>query len=192
MATQPDSPTQTASIKTVAIATGVAAVIAGIIAVIVVLPAEYGIDPLGTGAALGITGLADANDSALENSDEAYRRQSIEFVLEPFQSIEYKYHLKQGESMSYAWKATGEIEYDMHAEPFDMESEADVPTYDKGTTASAQGSYQAEFTGIHGWFWENQTFEEVILTIEAAGFFTATTLFRDGGAFEQEVPARLE
>jgi hypothetical protein len=192
MATPPDSPAQTVSMKTVAIATGVAAVIAGVVAIAIVLPAEYGIDPLGTGAALGLAGLADANDSALENSDEAYRHQSIEFVLEPFQSIEYKYHLKEGERMSYAWKATSEIEYDMHAEPHDMVSEADVPTYDKGTAASAQGTYHAEFTGIHGWFWENQSFEEVVLTVDAAGFFTATTLFRDGGAFEQEVPARLE
>src|SRR6185503_18083296 len=40
------------------IATALAAIVAAIILVVAVLPAEYGIDPLGTGKALGLTALS--------------------------------------------------------------------------------------------------------------------------------------
>jgi hypothetical protein len=49
------------SLKKLVTATLVALVVAGAILVAFVLPAEYGIDPLGTGRALGLTELANAN-----------------------------------------------------------------------------------------------------------------------------------
>ena len=48
------------SVRSLVIATAVALVAAGAILVAFVLPAEYGIDPLGTGRALGLTDLAKA------------------------------------------------------------------------------------------------------------------------------------
>ena len=53
---QPNTP----SARSLAIATAVAFVVAGAILVAFVLPAEYGIDPLGTGRAVGLTDLAKA------------------------------------------------------------------------------------------------------------------------------------
>jgi len=47
--------------KRIAAATAIALVVAGILLVTVVLPAEYGIDPLGTGKALRLTDLAAAS-----------------------------------------------------------------------------------------------------------------------------------
>lgn len=49
------------SLKTLVTATLVALAVAGVILVTVVLPAEYNIDPLGTGRALGLTELANAS-----------------------------------------------------------------------------------------------------------------------------------
>ncbi len=48
----PDRPTPSA--HTLAMATAVALLVAGLVLVTIVLPAEYGIDPLGTGRALGL------------------------------------------------------------------------------------------------------------------------------------------
>ena len=53
---QPNTP----SARSLAMATAVALVVAGAILVAFVLPAEYGIDPLGTGRAVGLTDLAKA------------------------------------------------------------------------------------------------------------------------------------
>jgi hypothetical protein len=52
------------SLRSLAIATAVALLCAGVILVAFVLPAEYGIDPLGTGRALGLTDLANATGEA--------------------------------------------------------------------------------------------------------------------------------
>ncbi len=49
-----------ASAAKIAMATVVALIVGGVILVTAVLPAEYGIDPLGTGKALGLTDLANA------------------------------------------------------------------------------------------------------------------------------------
>jgi len=51
------------SLKILAVATGIALVIAAAILVTIVLPAEYGIDALGTGRALGLMDLANAAES---------------------------------------------------------------------------------------------------------------------------------
>ena len=53
--------------KRIAKATGVALVVAGALLVTTVLPAEYGIDPLGTGKALHLTDLAKADARTPEN-----------------------------------------------------------------------------------------------------------------------------
>jgi len=52
------------SMKKIAVATAIAFVVAVVILVVAVLPAEYGIDPLGTGKALGLTELAKASGSS--------------------------------------------------------------------------------------------------------------------------------
>ena len=43
----------------IALAAGAALLVAGVILVIAVLPAEYGVDPLGIGASLGLTAMGD-------------------------------------------------------------------------------------------------------------------------------------
>jgi len=63
MIEQKDSPQAMApSMAKIAVATLIAAVAAAMILVVAVLPAEYGIDPLGTGKALGLTDLSKATE----------------------------------------------------------------------------------------------------------------------------------
>jgi len=56
--------------KRIAIATVVALLVAGVLLLTAVLPAEYGIDPLRTGSLLGLTELANANAKTLDKSAE--------------------------------------------------------------------------------------------------------------------------
>lgn len=166
---------------------GIAAAVltAGAVLVVAVLPAEFGIDPLGVGRAFGLQELPDASEGPLKAQAMAHRADTVEFVLGPFQSLEYKYRFAEGSSMIYSWQATGTLAYDMHADPDNMEGEEFVESFDKGTATSSMGTYHAPFGGIHGWFWENRTFEEVVLRLHSAGFYEGTILFRDGGVFEQ-------
>ena len=190
--TEPRQPPTPPSRPQILLGTAVAAVIAASLLVAVVLPAEFGIDPLGIGRALGLQELADASEGPLEAQTMVHRSDTVEFVLEPFQSLEYKYQLAAGSSMVYSWLATGALVYDMHADPDELEGEEFVESFDKGAATSSMGTYHAPFTGIHGWFWENRTFEEVVLRLHSAGFYEGTILFRDGGVFEQSLAPVLD
>jgi len=59
---QPTPPGDVPSLKTLLTATLVALLVAAAILVVVVLPAEYGLDPLGTGRRLGLTDIANASE----------------------------------------------------------------------------------------------------------------------------------
>tara|TARA_R110001592_G_scaffold123628_4_gene331728 strand:+ start:75 stop:620 length:546 start_codon:yes stop_codon:yes gene_type:complete len=169
----------------------IAAVLAAIVLLVAVLPAEFGIDPLGTGRALGLLDLADVSDSPYEKIEQVHKVDRTEFILEPFQSVEYKYQLSEDSTMIFSWVATGELEFDMHADPDGMEGEEGVESFDKGSALSGAGIYHAPFTGIHGWFWENRSFEQVHVQLDSAGFYDSSIVFRDGGSFDRELNAAI-
>jgi hypothetical protein len=168
-----------ASPRTIAVASLVALTVAALVLVVAVLPAEYGLDPLGTGRALGLLELADATPGAIVPQPDDYKLDAIEFVLGPFESLEYKYRLEEGGSLLYVWQATGELVYDFHAEPDDA-PDGYAQSFDQQRARERRGTYTAPFPGIHGWFWENRGTDDVTLTLTTAGFYTAAHEFRDG------------
>lgn len=176
-----------ASMRHILIASVIAAALAAIVLLVAVLPAQFGIDPLGTGRALGLLDLADASDSHYEKTQQTHKVDRTEFILEPFQSVEYKYKLSEDSTMIFSWVATGELVFDMHADPEGMEGEEDVESFDKGSAQSGAGVYRAPFTGIHGWFWENRSFDSVLVQLDSAGYYDSAIVFRDGGSFEREL-----
>lgn len=179
------------SSRRIAVACTAAAAIATSVFLVAVLPAEFGIDPLGTGRALGLLDLADASAGPYEKVEQVHKSDRTEFILEPFQSVEYKYQLSEGSTMIFSWVATGELVFDMHADPEGMEGEEGVESFDKGTAVSGSGVYQANFTGIHGWFWENRSFDEVHVQLESAGYYDSSIVFRDGGSFDRTLSPAL-
>lgn len=168
---------------------GAALASALIIFLTVVLPAEFGRDPLGTGRLLGLSGMADTTADSLNPQYEAHKAETIELILEPFQSLEYKYLMDTGNTLVFSWQADGELYFDMHAEDTTVEDYDE--SYAQGDAASDQGSYQAAFNGMHGWFWENRTFQTVTLTLSTAGFYVMATEFRGGGSTDRRPPPVL-
>lgn len=182
----------------IAIAAGAALLVAGLILVTIVLPAEYGADPLGTGARLGLLelGVVGQQVDALEQTksttaatqaativgqDRPFTRDTREFVLGPREGMEYKYRLEKGEALLYSWKATAPVNYELHAEP-DGAPRGYAQSYEKrDAVPQASGTLTAPFSGIHGWFWENTTDEPVTVTLQSAGYYTLAHEFRAGG-----------
>lgn len=181
----------------IALNAGVALLAAGLLLVIAVLPAEYGVDPLGTGRRLGLTALNDVG-KALETfeaerapagaativapQDRVYQDETVSFALAPAEFVEYKYRLDKGESLLYSWKATGPVNYELHAEP-DGAPRGYAETFDKEDgRATAAGTLTAPFSGIHGWYWQNASTQPVTVTLSAAGFYRMSHTFdMDGG-----------
>ena len=181
-----------------AVATGAALLVAGLLLVAVVLPAEYALDPLGTGAKLGLLdlGLTGKRVDALEADaakgtsagsgvllapqDGAFQQESITFELKPREGIEYKYRLEKGENLLYTWTASAPMNTEFHAEP-DGGPRGYAQTYEKkdGMTR-ASGTLTAPFSGIHGWYWENTTSQPQTVTLATAGYYNLSHEFRTG------------
>ena len=191
--------TQTVEVRErIAVAAGAAILVAGVILVTIVLPAEYGVDPVGTGARLGLLELgvtgqqvaalnAAASTTAagqaaiIAGQERPFTRETVSFTLAPREGIEYKYRLEKGEALLYSWKATAPVNYELHAEP-DGGPRGYAQSYEKrDATQQASGTLTAPFSGIHGWFWENTTDQPATVTLESAGFYNLAHEFRGGG-----------
>jgi hypothetical protein len=173
-------------------ATLIALVLAAIVLVTAVLPAEYGIDPLGTGRALGLNDLFAAGSGEEVAAGPAtvtpglagpvfprpyeWRLDSREFTVSPGTGMEFKYELDRGATMLYSWKANGFVDYDFHTEPEGKPSSAS-DSFDKGTSSQRRGGYTAPYDGIHGWYWENKTNKPVTVVLQTAGFYDEATIF---------------
>jgi hypothetical protein len=181
----------------IALAAGVALLVAGLLLVAVVLPAEYAADPLGTGARLGLLDLgtigkqvdaltaaagtrgADQTTTVVAQEGQ-FTHETVEFKLAAQEGMEYKYRLDKGEALLYQWTSTGSVNYELHAEP-DGAPRGYAESYEKVQGVDhASGTLTAPFAGIHGWFWQNATDQPVTVTLKSAGFYNIAHEFRDG------------
>jgi hypothetical protein len=109
-----------------------------------------------------------------------------EYELLPYDSIEMKYRLNQGQPMIFAWRAAVPVHYDMHSVPDEGGNPA-TESFAITDAASQTAVYVAPFTGIHGWFWQNQTLEPVTVSIAATGGFTGAVIFDQAGEHPREL-----
>jgi hypothetical protein len=178
-----------------AVAAGAALLVAGILLVTVVLPAEYAVDPLGTGAKLGLLDLgvvgqqvealeqgkttaAGAGAPIIAPQDAPFHQETVTFKLGPAEGIEYKYRLEKGKALLYSWTSSQPMNYELHAEP-DGAPRGYAQSYEKKDNQSgASGTLTAPFAGIHGWYWANTTAEDATVTLTTAGFYNLSHEFR--------------
>ena len=197
--------------KAIAKATGIALIVAVVILFTAVLPAEYGIDPLKTGAALHLTDLAKASQSKAEARSEpkpvvaarptpapagiytaqpaTYKVDTEDLMLFPGDGVEIKYHMQKGAGMIYAWKATGTVNYEFHGEPDKKPNKDYFESYELDNTTGkdhSYGSFTAPTTGIHGWFWENKGKKPVEIHLTTAGFYDSAKMY--AGDKPEELP----
>ena len=173
---------------------GAALLVAGLVLVAIVLPAEYGVDPLGTGARLGVLplGVVGQQVDALNGTastrtgqaavvvdqDRPFREETVTFALGAGESMEYKYRLEQGRALLYSWTSTGVVNDEFHAEP-DGAPAGYAETYQKhAARRAAAGTLTAPFNGIHGWYWENTGEQPVTVTLSTAGYYAISHEFR--------------
>jgi len=167
-------------------ATLISLAVAAVVLVTVVLPAEFGIDPLGTGELLGLSGLARTGPQAVTDESQPFRTDRVRFELAPFESVEYKYRVEQGSGMTFSWTASGEVLFDFHAEP-DGAEPGYAESFSQGRGQAANGTYLAPFPGIHGWFWENRGVATVSVDLVTAGFYDHAIEFRDGDQTRRQI-----
>jgi hypothetical protein len=158
------------STRKILTATGVALLAAAAILVLFVLPAEFGIDPLGTGKKLGLTELVRAADKPAPVSDVSiapvlvpspkgdaptvtgafvaqpsqFHTDARELKLAPNEGLEIKYNMKKGAGLIYSWTASGILSVEFPGEP-DVKPEGREGTdynesYNIDTAGKTQGN----------------------------------------------------
>ena len=185
------------SLATLARTTAVALVVAGAILITIVLPAEYAIDPLGTGRWLGLTQIAAPSVVVDVPKTEGapmvptpigpiglypgeFKLDVFEIELAPYEYVEYKYQLEKGAAMLYSWTASAGVVHDFHGERGADAADGGPAeeSFDKQNRRQSSGSYAAPFAGIHGWYWENPSAEPVKIQLTTAGFYTSAVEIR--------------
>jgi hypothetical protein len=204
----PSRAPQPPSKRQLAVATGIAFIAAVVILVTVVLPAEYGIDPLGTGAALGLDLLAPpavakeepappagapltpTQEGPVANYSAAYKSDAVEFTLGPYEYVEYKYDLEKGASLLYCWTASAPVIQEFYGD--EAGSDGQHPqSYEKSQKRRASGALVAPFSGIHGWYWENPGADTITIKVTSAGFYRSAIEFRIDGTRQTHEIATL-
>jgi hypothetical protein len=179
--------------RALAKATIVALCLGGAVLVTTVLPAEFGVDPVGTGQAMGLLDLYASESAAaapavilpteggpvFEQTSE-YRADSREFTVGAYGTVEFKYQLDAGAAMLYEWKASEPVGFDFHTERDGNPDASD--TFEKGEVAEKRGADGAPDAGVQGWDWKNNTEREVTVALTSTGFYSSAKVFRDGGA----------
>ncbi|WAT18904.1 hypothetical protein OZN62_04860 [Aurantiacibacter sp. MUD11] len=194
--------------KTPYVAAGVAAAGAAL-AVFVILPAETGWDPTGVGGMLGLTEIAEPTNMELERGMARMAEQEVltlsdtplpasegitdvwEYELAPFESVEFKYTIGEGQPVTFRWEGSGTLAYDMHAHPFEGGVEL-TESYGIDEAQAMNGLYTPAFSGIHGWFWENRSLDNVTLRLEASGGMSSSAVFTSAGEFDRPLEGAAE
>lgn len=178
--------TFTSSQRRILIATSSALLAAVIILITVVLPAEYGWDPIGSGKMLGLIGMSDKSSPALRPQPRHWDSDQMVFELAPFEALEYKYRLERDAAMLFSWRASSEVLYDMHSVP-DGVAPGYAESFAKDRGDHSDGSYTAPFSGIHGWYWQNRGSTNVIISLQTSGFYSYALEMREGRAHCREL-----
>ncbi len=184
----------------------IALIIGAVVLLTAVLPAEYGLDPLGTGELFGFSKLYQGNDQtetietnsslnfkkikmeklgspiSVPKPSEAdnplpkvqyrQRKDTITVVVSAEKGIEYKFKSLKYGSTKYEWATDKGIVYiDFHGEVKQENPPANVfyESYTLAYSNNMAGTLTAPFEGKHGWYFRNETNEDIVVTIRLDG-----------------------
>ncbi|HWJ86753.1 MAG TPA: hypothetical protein VNS12_01610 [Pelagibacterium sp.] len=145
-------------------------------------------DPIETDYApytLGQAGeeIARSLDGLPQEADASTRTETVTFsvggLVENYGQAEYKITMKPGDTVYYAWTASGDIHYEFHGHTMlDANTPGDAVLYRNETGSASAGVLTAPLEGWHGWYFVNDSFDtpvEIELTL--AGDFEMTPGF---------------
>ena len=170
-----------------------------------VLPAEYGMDPLGTGKLFGFGKLyqddsekskaetsilnfekikleklgspasvpkpIEVNNSAPE-TQFSLREDTIQVSVPAGKGLEYKFKMLKYGSVKYEWVTDQGIVYiDFHGEVKQAHPPENVfyESYTLAYSNNMAGTFTAPFEGKHGWYFRNESNEDIVVTLRLKG-----------------------
>ncbi len=158
--------------------------VAALILVTVVLPAEYGIDPTGIGKRLGLIGLSSTPaaasavvtemPSAVSKRQAPYRSDETIVTLATGESAEIKATMRRADWMAFTWTTEGgPVDFEMHGEPANAAGSEYASYWNGDEQTSGHGIFEAPFDGTHGWYWLNLEANAVTIRLRTSGYYDA-------------------
>ena len=153
--------------------------LAMILLIIAVLPAEYNIDPTGLGEKLGLTVLSQSAGhtakasviSCPEQTPSAEWQDTVVIHVPAKKGVEYKFYIQKDEQLAFVWDTNGEsLYFDFHGEP-EGDTTGYFKSYKINTDHKSSGTLSVPFTGMHGWYWENKTNKPIAVTLKTRGHY---------------------
>lgn len=170
-----------------------AAVLAVLIVLGAILPAEFNRDPLGVGRLSGLSRLWAPDDRTVDAKaggvarareyDIPFRSDLIEIPLGDFlagaekSELEYKVRMKKDATLIYAWEVVGtadprDFHFDQHGHTTPTPGQPmTVATYRQAFGLKQQGALTAPFDGIQGWQFSNSSEKPVVVKLRLSGFY---------------------
>ena len=153
-----------------------ACILASIILITAILPAEYGIDPTGLGKAMGLTVLSPVDEepaksiTVLSNATVvAQWPDSVKITVPANSGLEYKFFLEKGVEFEYLWNTEGgKLYFDFHGEP-KGDKTGYFKSFKEETANQSSGSLTTPFAGSHGWYWKNTSSSPVTVLLNTRG-----------------------
>lgn len=112
--------------------------------------------------------------SAIVNPDEIEKSKwddVITVTIPARGDKEYKFKLKNGETLDYSWRTDGtELFYDFHGEP-KGDKTGYFKSFKKATESQSSGSLTTSFEGTHGWYWKNNSPAPVTIELRSKRSF---------------------
>lgn len=152
---------------------------AALLLLVVILPAEYNLDPTGIGTKLGLTAFAQKTPAQVVNNQpetNEVKNATIDVIVPPGRGVEYKFVMEQHQKLTYQWSTNGSpLYFDLHGEP-KADTTGYYESYAIATLAGMEGSFTAPFAGPHGWYWKNKTAEPITVTLMVKGEYASHSL----------------
>ncbi len=209
--TAPEQAQKTLSSRTILAITVAALAVGTVIVFGAVLPAEFNRDPSGLGKMTGLARLWAPSEVAFEGSgsgavsheyDTGFRSDVVNIPLRQFKdptrgnALEYKVSMKKGATLIYEWSVAEltdpkEFYTDFHGQTLTGAQEETVATYKEAEAVRGSGALTAPFDGIHGWYVENRSPQNVVMQIKISGFYSLVPPGDPGndGGINANVPA---
>ncbi|KUG10632.1 MULTISPECIES: hypothetical protein [Weeksellaceae] len=176
----------------------IALIVGAVLLVSAVLPAEYGIDPLGIGKATGFSKLYVGESATTSTSQPhkvlqlenvgsgpdvakpaaadnpapvtqlAERTDEVTVVIPAGKGLEYKVEMLKYGSFRYEWITDkGELYFDFHGEVKGNSNYFE--SYTIAYSNNMVGSFIAPFEGPQGWYFKNNSNEDITVKIKLKG-----------------------
>jgi hypothetical protein len=116
-------------------------------------------------------------ENTFSESTVTYKSGRYEIPLYAYEALEYKLGILEGDTVTYSWTVDMQdpelLEVEFHGHTDRVNDEPGLLMFYKiHNEGEESGTLTAPFSGIHGWYLNNQSDEDIVVVLNVAGFYT--------------------